>query len=112
MSVRPITDTLRHLEGGTFIDEASDKLSELVKAVEATGKPGSITMTIKVRRATAGALAVIGDVKAKVPAEPKTEALLFATPEGNLMAQDPRQNNLDLKPVAVEAARELKQIAQ
>ena len=28
MSTRPITDTLRHIGGGVFIDTASDKLAE------------------------------------------------------------------------------------
>ena len=32
MSVRPITDTLRHIGGGVFIDTASDKLAEQVAA--------------------------------------------------------------------------------
>ena len=30
MSTRPITDTMRHIGGGVFIDTASDKLAELV----------------------------------------------------------------------------------
>ena len=32
--IRPITDTLRHIGGGVFIDIASDKLAELVAAVD------------------------------------------------------------------------------
>lgn len=107
--IRPITDTLRHLEAGCLIDEASEKLSELVLAVDSTGKAGSITITLKLRKATAGALAVTGNVTVKKPAEPAIESLLFATPEGNLLTEDPRQAKLELKPVAVEA-KELKQI--
>ena len=107
--VRPITDTLRHLEAGCLIDEASELLADLVKAVDATGKTGSLTLTLKLRKATAGALAVTGSVSVKKPAEPAIESLLFATPEGNLMTEDPRQTKLDLKPIAVEA-KELKQI--
>ena len=74
MSVRPITDTLRHIGGGVFIDTASDKLAELVAAVDSTGK-----------------------VKITKPAEEPMEAMLFATPEGNLVADDPHQQKLDLK---------------
>ena len=33
MSVRPITDTLRQIAGGEFIDKSSDMMAELVKAV-------------------------------------------------------------------------------
>lgn len=74
-----------------------------------TGKAGSITITLKLRKATAGALAVTGSVTVKKPAEPAIESLLFATPEGNLLTEDPRQVKLELKPVAVEA-KELKHI--
>jgi hypothetical protein len=38
---RSIVDTLRHLEGGCLIDEASEKLAEVVRRVDATGKGGS-----------------------------------------------------------------------
>ena len=41
---RPITDTLRFLQGGTFLDEASDAMAELVSAVDSTGKGGEITI--------------------------------------------------------------------
>lgn len=100
--IRPITDTLRHLGAGCLMDEASEKMSDLVKAVDQTGKAGKITITISLRKATAGALAVTGNVQVKKPAEQPIESLMFATPEGNLLTEDPRQNKLDLKPVAVE----------
>ena len=38
MSSRPLTDTLRHIGGGVFIDTASDKMAELVTAVDQSGK--------------------------------------------------------------------------
>ena len=54
MSTRPITDTLRHIGGGVFIDTASDKLAELVGAVDQSGKAGRIDLTISVKKATRG----------------------------------------------------------
>lgn len=101
MSVRPITDTLRHIGGGVFIDIASDKLAELVAAVDTTGKAGSIDLKIKMKKATrGGAMHITGTVKLNKPAEEPMEAMLFATPEGNLVADDPHQQKLDLKSVA------------
>jgi len=100
MSVRPITDTLRHIGGGQFMDEASDKLAELVNAVDASGKGGTLTLVISVKKATrAGAMHLGGKVAVKKPGDEPMEALLFATPEGNLLAEDPRQAKLDLKQV-------------
>lgn len=107
---RPITDTLRHIEGGCFMDSASEQLAELVQAVESTGKAGSITLKIDLRRATAGALAVKGKITVKKPESAPMEALLFPTPEGNLLTEDPRQHKLPLTPVAVEKT-DLKQVS-
>lgn len=108
MSARPITDTLRHIGGGVFIDIASDKLAELVSAVCASGKAGRLDLTITVKPATrGGAMHVTGKLKMTKPAEEAMEALLFATPEGNLLADDPRQSKLDLKTVASVSAADI-----
>jgi hypothetical protein len=106
MSTRPITDTLRHIGGGVFIDIASDKLAELVAAVDASGKSGRIDLSISVKKAPrGGAMILTGKVKVTKPADEPMEAMLFATPEGNLVADDPHQQKLDLKsvPAASEA---------
>ena len=57
---RPITDTLRHIGGGVFIDTASDKLAELVAAVDSSGKAGKIDLTITVKKATRSGAMHIG----------------------------------------------------
>lgn len=99
--IRHITDTLRHIGGGVFIDIASDKLAELVAAVDATGKSGSIDLKIKMKKATrGGAMHITGTVKLNKPAEEPMEAMLFATPDGNLTVDDPNQQKLDLRSVA------------
>jgi len=100
--IRPIVDTLRHLEGGTFLDEVSEAMAKVVLAVSESGKAGSVTMKIDVRRATAGAMAVRGTFTTKCPSEPPVEALLFATPEGNLLTEDPSQRKLEFNPTVVE----------
>ena len=114
MTARPITDTLRHIGGGVFIDIASDKLAELVGAVDSSGKSGKITLDITVKKATrGGAMHITGKVKMTRPAEEPMEAMLFATPEGNLVAEDPHQQKLDLRainpsqPVATELLKQV-----
>lgn len=98
MTTRPITDTLRHIGGGVFLDASSDKLAELVSAVETSGKAGSLTLIISVKKATrGGAMLVTGRLKLTKPAEEPMEAMLFATPDGNLLAENPHQQKLDLK---------------
>lgn len=47
---RPITDTLRILQGGTFMDECSELLADVVKSVDETGKPGKLTITLDLKK--------------------------------------------------------------
>lgn len=108
---KPITETLHHLGAGCLMDDAAEALSGLVLAVDQTGKAGSMTIKISLRKATGTALAVTGEIAVKKPAEPKIEALMFPTPEGNLLTEDPRQQKLELKSVATApVAGELKTI--
>lgn len=113
--IRPITDTLRHIGGGIFIDMASDKMNELVSAVDASGKGGKLTLEVSVKKATrGGAMHITGKIRLTKPAEDAMEAMLFATPEGNLVADDPRQQKLELKSVEDVNAppKELKTVNQ
>ena len=101
--IRPITDTLRHIGGGVFIDTASDKLAELVNAVDESGKAGRIDLTITVKKASrGGAMILTGAVKLTKPKEAPLEVMLFATPEGNLVVDNPHQQKRDLKTVPAD----------
>lgn len=100
---RPLLETLHHINNGTLLFDASDKLAELVKAVDASGKPGTLTIKVHVRKASSMAMAVRGDVTVKCPPESPLEALLFPTPEGNLLPDDPRQQKLPLAPAPAPA---------
>lgn len=94
-----------------IMDVAGQKFSELISAVSANQKAGTLTLKISVKPSTAGAMAVKADVSINKPKGMPAESLLWATPEGNLMAEDPRQTKLDLKTVAPEPVRELKAVA-
>ena len=115
---KPINENLRELrienEDGDLIpvlDHAGEEFGKLINAVVTNGKAGSITMKIDIKPSTAGALAVKATVVSKIPKGLPPESLLWPTPEGNLMAEDPRQTKLDLKPVAAEPTRELKTVS-
>jgi hypothetical protein len=109
MPVKPITDTLRQIGKGALLDEAAEALVDLVNVVSSTGKSGKITLEIAIKKATrAGAMAVTGRVKVVKPADEPMEAMLWATPEGNLVADDPSQLNLSLKSVSDKKPAEFK----
>ncbi len=114
---KPINDNLKFVsiatEGGELVpllDFAGDKFGELINAVTSQGKAGTITIKVSVSPSTAGALAVKADVAVKSPKSKPVESLLWPTPEGNLMADDPRQLKMDLKAVPAEPVRELKTV--
>lgn len=96
---RPITDTLRLLDGGAFMDQCSDLLAETVKGVEETGKAGKLTITLDLKKA-GGAIAVRGKVTNKAPEALPDETLLWATVEGNLVTDNPAQRKLEFRDVA------------
>ena len=115
---KPINENLRDLrienEDGDLIpvlDHAGEEFGKLINAVVTNGKAGAITMKIDVKPSTAGALAVKATVAAKIPKGLPPESLLWPTPYGDLLAEDPRQTKLDLKPVAAEPTRELKTVS-
>ena len=115
---KPINENIRDVrienEDGDLIpvlDYAGAEFAALIKAVVSTGKAGAITMKIDVKPSTAGALAVKATVAAKIPKGLPPESLLWPTPEGNLLAEDPRQTRLDLKPVVVDEQKQLRKIS-
>jgi hypothetical protein len=99
MSVRPITDTLRQLDGGAFLDIASTELAHLVRQVDETGKSGSLTIKLELKRHRQGAINILPSVVAKVPQVKADPTLLWATVEGNLTPDNPNQQKLDLRQV-------------
>ena len=108
--MKPIQDNLKAVriedeETGDLmplLDYAGQKFSNLVMAVNDTGKAGSITLKVTVRPSTAGAMAVKPEVRVTMPKGLPAEALLWPTPEGNLVAEDPRQEKLELRQVPAQ----------
>lgn len=94
MGVRLFTDVLRDMRFGETLDELSDEFNKLVQAVEDTGRPGEIILSIKLKPSTAGAIEVTDLIKTKLPPPQKGTSLFFATPEGNLVRNDPRQSEI------------------
>lgn len=111
---RPFFDTARDIRRGQFLEDAADELQKVVRAVDESGKPGKLTITLTIKPASKGQGAYIlsDKVKATLPELPLGETILFATPDGNLVTTDPRQQKLDLKAIAPVGAtiRDLKTV--
>lgn len=85
------------------LDYAGQRFSALIQAVSDTGKAGNITLKVTVRPSTAGAMAVKPEVSVTMPKGLPAEALLWPTPEGNLVADDTRQQKFELRAVKAPA---------
>lgn len=92
---KPFTDTLVALRFGTLNDDLSEALNELVTKCDATGKGGELKLTIKLKPGKGGQIEVFDDIQVKAPKEERGSSIMFATPEGNLIREDPRQLSID-----------------
>ena len=97
MARKPFFDTLRDVRAGAVIDDLAEKFQELVLAVETTGKGGSLTLKLEVKPfkgTSEGAVVVTDHLGLKKPCIETSGTVLFATPEGNLQRNHPRQESL------------------
>ena len=94
-SPRPFTDTLNALRFGTLNDELTKALHELTQKCSETGKTGEIKLVIKLKPGSGGQMEVFDDIVIKAPKEQKGSSIMFATVEGNLQREDPRQRTIE-----------------
>ena len=94
--MRPITDVLRDVRQGRAVAQATQMLNDVVMAVDMTNKPGSVTITIKVKPEKGGGSqkTIAVEVKAKKPEMDIPEAVFFSDGDGDLHRSDPAQSDL------------------
>jgi hypothetical protein len=92
---RPFADVLRDLDGGRVHTELSDALQKLVKAVEDTGKKGTVQFSITVGPSkTEAPFEAIPAVVVKLPMPARRASVFYADDDGNLVRRDPRQQEI------------------
>lgn len=105
MENQPVNNTfesvLRNQRKGVMATELSDKLQSLTRAVMAVGKPGSITIKLKLMPASAdgAALSVTDNIEIKLPEPPKANSIFYTTDEGQLVRENPEQRKLNFEVV-------------
>lgn len=90
---------LQHQRSGDCMDELSEKLRDLGKAVTALGKKGTLVLTITMNPTSKGAgsaVAIKDTIKLNAPSEESAMAIFFVGSEGDLSRSDPRQRELPL----------------
>lgn len=88
-------EVIARLGRGATNREASEMLRELMKRVVATGKAGSLTLTLKVKQIKATEQTVIEDaLKVRQPEFDRPVTIGFPDEEGNFLRDDPNQRSL------------------
>jgi hypothetical protein len=92
-----IVGVLSEQDKGRFAADCSKALEELVAAVRATTKAGSLTISIKIApasKSSAEAVFVDATITAKVPTEERKPTLFFTTESNQLSRYNERQRAL------------------
>lgn len=94
--MRLYTQVLADIRKGAPIEEATDLLAKVVRAVDETGKPGEVTVTLKIKPAKHGGpeKTIVAEVKGKTPVADIAPAVFFSDEEGDLHRSDPRQEDM------------------
>lgn len=90
---------VQHARGRSERD-LSAALRDLVRAVEETGKAGSLTyvLTIKPQENADHAVLVTDEIKPKLPQLDRPASIFFADEAHRLVRSDPRQQTFDFTP--------------
>lgn len=91
------TRVFSELRGGLVALDVAQKMEEVVKAVQSSGKKGSITLTLTFSPVGANnsEIHVTSKASAKAPADPNIEERsIFYAEHGQLHRNDPRQGQL------------------
>lgn len=88
--------TLNELQGGATVADLNQALQALVGDVRSIGKPGTLTLTLKVSPKASGSQLIISDEIKLAPPKPDREiTIMFADDNNHLTRRDPRQPKLD-----------------
>lgn len=96
-------DVLRICQRGTTVEQLNDSLAELTKAVMDARGSGSLTLKISLKPDSDNSVEMDSTVTLKKPNIKRGKTVMYVTPDGALVRNDPRQTDLPLRAVAVAA---------
>jgi hypothetical protein len=95
---------LRDIRKGRPVEEATMALADVVRAVDETGKEGSVTITLKIKPAKHGGpeKTLIAEVKSKKPIADIAPAVFFSDRMATCTASTPNQEEMPLGEVTAK----------
>lgn len=100
--VRPFAAVLHDIASGTVAARLAVELHDLIEAVQATGKGGTLTLSLAVKpiaKHNAEALNVSAAIAVKAPREDAPVTVFFVDGAGNAVRHNPHQPELPLREV-------------
>lgn len=99
--VIPASEQIPQINSGWLDRELGQAITDAVQACMAHGKNATVTLklTIAPQNLQQGTVKIAHDVTTKLPKEKREGGIVFATPEGNITADDPAQVKLDLRTI-------------
>lgn len=99
----PFTDVLRFMRKGTVVQALTDRLGEVCKAASDTGKPGEITLKIKIKPEAVGAnrFDFVPSIGFTMPQPDLKPSVFWMTDDGGIAREDPEQAEMFPAPVEV-----------
>jgi len=92
------TETLSNLRHGQAEQDLDEALTEAVQRARDTGKKATVSITVTIEpKGASGQYFLTDEVKSKLPSFAKEKTILFGTPDGNLLRDDPHQQKLPLR---------------
>lgn len=86
---------LSHIDFGALLPSLSEDLQLLTKEVKASGRPGSLSLSLKIKpTGNRGQVEIVADATLKRPKADPSKSIFFATDKGELLRDDPRQKKL------------------
>ncbi len=89
-------DAFRHIDAGNASAETDEQLAEILKAVRATGKKGSVTITLEVAPNGDRGFEVTTKITAKAPQVSFGKAFFFTDRDGHLTRKAPAEEAQEL----------------
>ena len=98
---------------GALITDLSAAIKQVTAAVQLTGKPGKVTLSMSLKPASAGSegtLVFEPKVKTTVPETAPAGSIFYADSDYNLVREDPNQRKLPLQEVAETPTEKLREL--
>lgn len=94
--MRPFTDILRDIRKGATVEAATDELAELIQAVKATNKAGTLTLKLKINPVGRDGkqVEIVPNLSVSTPTPDLSKGIFFVDDQGDLLRDDPDQRPL------------------